>query len=171
MRGVSIAVALVPAVTAHACRLEACGLPHRFSRDTEGGAQRSTWPTRRESRTDYGNNLVGEPSVTAPEGERRCTNEAVRSMPTCRTRSTRTSRVQWPYPAGGAQTLSTAFGLMLPVCSDTPEVEVGFGTPRPGAGVSQSTPKGGLHMGGMRTFLALMLEPLSHPKGEQSLIP
>ena len=60
-----------------------------------------------------------------------------------RTRSMRTSRVQWPYPAGGAQTLSTVFGLMLPVCSDTPNVAVDFDTLRPGAGASQSTPKRG----------------------------
>ena len=50
---------------------------------------------------------------------------------------------RWPYPAGGAQTLSIVFGLMFPVCSDTPEVEVDFDAPCSDAGVSQSTPKGG----------------------------
>ena len=33
-------------------------------------------------------------------------------------------------------------------------------------GAFYRTRAGGLNMGGVRTFLALMLEPLSHPKGE-----
>ena len=49
---------------------------------------------------------------------------------------------RWPYPAGGAQTRSIVFGPMLPVCSDTPDVEVDFDVPSSGAGSSQSTPKG-----------------------------
>ena len=95
-------------IYALACRLEPCGLPAASQGIPEGECREAHRLPRGSPRR-----IAAQPPVTAPAGERRVKmrqcGPSLRAGPgPCGPVSER-----WPYPAGGARTLSVVFGLRL----------------------------------------------------------
>ena len=124
-----------------------CGPPHSVignagsgssSRVATGGrGQRPTTVPKEHPRKSHGAAVCN-----CPRGGEASQNEAVRSRPTCRTRSTRTSSVEMAVPGRRRPNTFHSVWADAPVCSDTPVREVDFVVGISGEPSTQSTQRG-----------------------------